>query len=61
MKERLKDLSPFSILNRGYSITRKLPEKTVLRDVAGVREGDRVSVSLAEGEMECGVEKIVPA
>ena len=61
MKERLKDLSPFSILNRGYSITRKLPEKTVLRDVSGVREGDRVTVSLAEGEMECGVEKIVPA
>lgn len=61
MQERLKDLSPYSILNRGYSITRKLPEKSVLKDVKGVREGDRVSVSLAEGELECGVEKIVPA
>lgn len=61
LKERLKDLSPYSILNRGYSITRKLPENRVLRDVAGVKAKDRVRISLAEGELECGVEKIVPA
>ena len=52
MQERLKDLNPYSILNRGYSITRRLPEKTVIRGVEEVREGDRVSVSLAEGELE---------
>jgi exodeoxyribonuclease VII large subunit len=59
MKDRLRDLSPYSILNRGYSITRKLPEEAVLRGVKGIRKGDRVRVSLAEGELECGVEKIV--
>ena len=61
LEERLKDLSPLSILSRGYSITRKLPENMVLRDVSEVREGDRVRVSLSEGEMECGVEKILSA
>ena len=61
LEERLKDLSPLSILARGYSITRKLPENMVLRDVSEVREGDRVRVSLSEGEMECGVEKILSA
>lgn len=61
LEERLKDLSPLSILARGYSITRKLPENVVLRDVSGVAEGDRVRVSLSGGEMECGVKKILPA
>lgn len=61
LEERLKDLSPLSILGRGYSITRKLPDGIVLRDVSEVREGDRVRVSLSEGEMECGVEEILSA
>jgi len=61
LEKRLKDLNPLSILRRGYSITRKLPENAVLRDVSKIKEGDRVRVSLSEGDMECGVEKILPA
>lgn len=58
---RLKDMSPLSILKRGYSITRKLPEKRILKDSSGVEQGNRVSVSLAQGELECVVEKVVPS
>jgi len=59
LQEKLKDMSPLSVLGRGYSIARKLPEKWVLRSSSQVNKGDRVSVKLAEGELECLVEKIV--
>jgi exodeoxyribonuclease VII large subunit len=59
LQEKLKDMSPLSVLRRGYSITRTLPEKRVLRSSSQVNQGDRVNVKLAEGELECLVEKIV--
>jgi len=59
LQEKLKDMSPLSVLGRGYSIARKLPEKWVLRSSSQVSPGDRMSIRLAEGELECLVEKIV--
>lgn len=59
LQERLKAMSPMSVLGRGYSIARKLPERWVLRSSAQVSPGDRVGLRLAEGELECLVEKIV--
>jgi exodeoxyribonuclease VII large subunit len=58
LNKRIEDLSPLSILKRGYSITRKLPEKTVVRNTAGVEKGERVQVLLGEGQLECRVEKV---
>ncbi len=58
LKKRMKDLSPLSILNRGYSITWKLPEKTMLRNSSDVLKGDHVQMLLAEGGLECLVEKV---
>jgi exodeoxyribonuclease VII large subunit len=57
-QEKMKTLSPLAVLDRGYSITRKLPEGWVVRSAGEVQKGDRVSVKLARGEMECRVEKI---
>ena len=55
---KIKDLSPLSILQRGYSITRKLPGKTILKDVSALNRGDNIHITLAEGEIESRVEKI---
>jgi exodeoxyribonuclease VII large subunit len=55
---KLESLSPLSILQRGYSITRKIPSLRILRDAADVREGEKVEVRLHRGSLLCGVEKI---
>jgi exodeoxyribonuclease VII large subunit len=54
---KLGSLSPLSILQRGYSITRKFPSLQILRDAAHIREGDKVEVRLHKGTLLCGVEK----
>jgi exodeoxyribonuclease VII large subunit len=56
--ERLTDLNPTSVMKRGYSITRKLPEKIILKDVSGLKKGDFVNITLARGELDCQIEKI---
>jgi exodeoxyribonuclease VII large subunit len=61
MEERLEDLNPTAVLKRGYSITRTLPEKMILRDVSGLKKGDQVNVTLAQGELDCQIEKIRPS
>jgi exodeoxyribonuclease VII large subunit len=58
LREKLKDISPMSVLQRGYAIARKLPEKWVLTRASEVANGDHVSIVLAEGEIECIVEKV---
>jgi exodeoxyribonuclease VII large subunit len=58
LREKLKDISPVSVLRRGYAIVRKVPEKWVLTRASQVAKGDYVSITLAEGEVECRVEKV---
>ena len=58
LEEKIKNLNPRSVLKRGYSITMKMPEKRVLTDTSGVKEGDHVNVILAEGGLDCLIEKI---
>lgn len=60
LEKGINDLSPLSILKRGYSITRKLPGTTILRDASSVQKGDRVQVILSKGEMKCRVEETEP-
>jgi exonuclease VII large subunit len=47
------------VLRRGYAIALMMPQKLVLRSASDVAEGSRVNITLAEGELECKVEKIV--
>jgi exodeoxyribonuclease VII large subunit len=58
LERRMTDLSPLSVLKRGYSITLKLPERQILKAASGVETGDQVQVLLGEGELGCRVETV---
>ncbi|UCH08918.1 MAG: hypothetical protein JSV55_07625 [Deltaproteobacteria bacterium] len=58
--DKLGSLSPLSILERGYSITRKIPDMIVLKDSSQVTTGDEVRILLAKGNIDCRVEKTQP-
>lgn len=61
LQGRIQDLSPMAVLDRGYSITRTLPARTIISGTWSVSTGDRVEVLLARGSMGCVVEEIKPA
>jgi exodeoxyribonuclease VII large subunit len=42
-------LNPTAILSRGYSITRTIPEKNVVRDAASVAKGQQLEILLDKG------------
>jgi exodeoxyribonuclease VII large subunit len=55
LSEMLDAVSPLSTLNRGYSITLKLPEKQAVDSVDLVKRGDDVKILIKDGEMRCKV------
>jgi len=55
---KLKEMSPLAVLRRGYAIALKMPQKLVLKSTSDVAAGSHVKITLAEGEMECRVEKV---
>ncbi len=56
---RLESLSPLSVLSRGYSLSLKLPQRTVIREVATLKVGDEVETRVKEGSFLSRVEKIL--
>lgn len=54
---QLNILSPLNILERGYSITRKVPSLEVVRTSEQVGPRDRVEITLHRGKILCRVEE----
>ena len=54
---RLEDLSPVKTLSRGYSIARD-SNGAIMRSVVGVRAGDAIELTLADGVLGCEVASI---
>jgi len=53
--ERLNGLSPLAVLERGYSITHKMPEEVIVRDSASIDIGGRLRISFARGKAMCRI------
>jgi exodeoxyribonuclease VII large subunit len=51
----LDSLSPLNVLARGYSLTRTLPAKIVVRSVEQANVGDAIEVVLADGTLQADV------
>ncbi len=58
MAGRLGNLSPLAVLARGYAVCWDESRSTIIRRAASVAPGDRVRVSLHEGEIECDVRRV---
>ncbi len=54
---RLNALNPLAILERGYSVTRRLADGILVKDIKQVDVGNRVTVTLSRGQMICYVER----
>jgi exodeoxyribonuclease VII large subunit len=54
---KLDSLNPAAILARGFSITRTLPETTIVRDSAAVSRGQALEIVLASGSLTCDVKE----
>jgi exodeoxyribonuclease VII large subunit len=54
--EKLAALSPKAVLQRGYSITRTLPELKVVMDAVDVQKGQRLEILLARGKIQSTVD-----
>ena len=56
IQNRLEALNPLSVLHRGYSITRTIRGRKIIRNAGMVKKGGRIQVILSKGELECSVE-----
>lgn len=56
---KLEALSPLAILNRGYSITTKMPSGLLVKDVSELKTGDSVETRLGKGKFESKISKII--
>ncbi len=57
LNSKIHGLNPQSILSRGYSITFKLPEGTILKDASHISSGCEIKVHLYKGELDAIVKK----
>jgi len=56
--EKLSSLSPLNILSRGYSITFKIADGTVVREASYLKKGDSIKTRLHNGEVVSKVTEV---
>jgi exodeoxyribonuclease VII large subunit len=54
-RAKLEALNPMAVLRRGYSVTRRLPDRRVVTDPDHVALGQDLEVMVAEGSLLCNV------
>ncbi len=57
MSGKLNALSPLSVMERGYSICRRMPDMKIIKDAIEVEKDGQVNVRLSKGELICRVEE----
>jgi exodeoxyribonuclease VII large subunit len=57
LNSKLEVLNPKGILNRGYSITRTIPDGSVVRNADQVDLGQNLEVLLSKGSIKCRVKR----
>jgi exodeoxyribonuclease VII large subunit len=60
MMTALNGLSPLAVLDRGYAVLKREPFHEVIKRVADVRPGDRLTARLADGRLECEITDVLP-
>jgi exodeoxyribonuclease VII large subunit len=55
---KLSSLNPMAVLNRGYSITRTIPDKHIVKDSTTVDPDQKLEVIVSKGTIICRVERI---
>jgi len=55
---RLEALSPLKILARGYSVTRRLPDRRLLKSVVDIHTGDSLETILSDGLIVSSIKDI---
>lgn len=55
---KLEALSPMGVLERGYSITRRCDNGTILMNSAESESGDKIEVTLSMGKLICQVSEV---
>lgn len=53
--EKLRVYNPFNILEKGYSITCKMPENILLASIGEVKSGDELRIIVKDGELDAEV------
>jgi exodeoxyribonuclease VII large subunit len=55
---KLNALSPLAVFERGFSLTRKLPELNVIKDASLLKVNDFIEVKFLKGKIESKVKKV---